>query len=207
VLVFSYGSPSSGIPDGWQATAFTGGVNRLDETDPSAVNHVARAVREHRLPGDRIVVSIHWGSNWGYDVSSDQRRLARGLIDEAGVDVVHGHSSHHPRPIEVYQGKLILYGCGDVINDYEGIGGHDAYRPELGFLYLADLDVANGDLQRLLLVPTRIRRFRINRAAPDEIGWLAQTMNREGRAFGTQVRQTARRDLELSWPISVAPSG
>ena len=49
-----------------------------------------------------------------------QIRFAHRLID-AGVDVVHGHSSHHPRPIEVYRGKLILYGCGDTIDDYEGI--------------------------------------------------------------------------------------
>ena len=34
---------------------------------------------------------------------------------------MHGHSSHHPRPIEVYRGKLILYGCGDLVDDYEGI--------------------------------------------------------------------------------------
>ena len=41
--------------------------------------------------------------------------------NQGGIDVVHGHSSHHPRPIEVYQRRLILYGCGDFIDDYEGI--------------------------------------------------------------------------------------
>jgi Bacterial capsule synthesis protein PGA_cap len=40
-------------------------------------------------------------------VGSDQVRFAHRLID-GGVDVIHGHSSHHPRPIEVYRGKLIL---------------------------------------------------------------------------------------------------
>jgi poly-gamma-glutamate synthesis protein (capsule biosynthesis protein) len=44
-----------------------------------------------------------------------QIRFTHRQIDE-GVDVVHGHSSHHPRPIEVYRGKLILYGCGDTID-------------------------------------------------------------------------------------------
>ena len=199
VLVFSFGSPSSGIPEGWQATPYTGGINRLNEAEPTSVDRVASAVRDLRLPGDVVVASIHWGSNWGYEVSSEQRRLAHGLIDEAGVDVVYGHSSHHPRPIEVYRGKLVLYGCGDLINDYEGIGGHDAYRPELGFLYLPDLDAASGQLRRLSLVPTRIRKFRVNRASPDEVAWLAQTMDREGRAFGTQVKRTPQGNLELSW--------
>jgi hypothetical protein len=27
------------------------------------------------------------------------------------------------RPFEVYRDRLILYGCGDLLNDYEGIGG------------------------------------------------------------------------------------
>jgi len=39
----------------------------------------------------------------------------------AGVDVVHGHSSHHAKGFEVYAGKLIIYGAGDLISDYEGI--------------------------------------------------------------------------------------
>ena len=36
------------------------------------------------------------------------------------MDVIHGHSSHHVKAIEVYNGKLVLYGCGDFRNDYEG---------------------------------------------------------------------------------------
>ena len=48
-----------------------------------------------RRPGDITIISIHRGSNWGYDLDADQARFARRLID-GGVDVVHGHSSHHP---------------------------------------------------------------------------------------------------------------
>ena len=28
---------------------------------------------------------------------------------------------------EVYRDKLILYGCGDFLNDYEGIGGYQPF--------------------------------------------------------------------------------
>ena len=38
-----------------------------------------------------------------------------------GIDVVHGHSSHHAKGAEVYKGKLIIYGAGDLLSDYEGI--------------------------------------------------------------------------------------
>lgn len=39
----------------------------------------------------------------------------------AGVDVVCGHSSHHVKGAEVHAGKLAIYGCGDLVSDYEGI--------------------------------------------------------------------------------------
>ena len=84
--------------------------------DPSILRKVKQA-------GDLLLVSIHRGGNWGYEVPKAHKSFAHRLIDEARVDVVHGHWSHHVRPIEVHRGKLILYGCGDFINDYEGIGG------------------------------------------------------------------------------------
>jgi hypothetical protein len=80
------------------------------------------------------------------------------------VDVVHGHSSHHPRPVEVYRDRLVLYGCGDLINDYEGIGGRDEFRGELRLLYLVTLDAGSHALRKLRLVPMRARRLRLERA-------------------------------------------
>ncbi len=77
-----------------------------------------------------MVVSIHWGGNWGYGIPGEQRQFAHRLIDQAGVDVVHGHYSHHAKGIEVYHDKLILYGCGDFLNDYEGISGQERFRGE-----------------------------------------------------------------------------
>jgi poly-gamma-glutamate synthesis protein (capsule biosynthesis protein) len=174
-------------------------VSVIDEFESGAVERITRVVRATRLAGDLVVVSIHWGSNWGYGVPREQQQLAHRLIDEAGVDLVHGHSSHHPRPIEVYRGKLILHGCGDFLNDYEGIGGNELFRPELAVIYLPELDPASGRLLRLTLLPTRMRRFRVNRASAEEAGWLQQMLNREGRAFGTRVESNAGGALALRW--------
>src|SRR6187399_3323061 len=136
VLVSAGGMASSGVPRFWAATARRPGVAFVpDLSAVSAAGLAARAVVSKR-PGDVAIVSLHWGSNWGYTVTKDQVRFARRLVD-FGVDIVHGHSAHHPRPIEVYRGGLILYGCGDFINDYEGIRGYEAYRDELRLLYLA----------------------------------------------------------------------
>ena len=95
---------------------------------------------------------------------ADQIRFAHRLID-GGVHVVHGHSSHHPRPIEVYRGKLILYGCGDLVDDYEGIHGHDQYRHDLRLLYLPRLDPTSGELVELRMAPLQARQMRLQRAS------------------------------------------
>jgi poly-gamma-glutamate synthesis protein (capsule biosynthesis protein) len=133
------------------------------------------------------VVSIHWGGNWGHRIPAEQTRFAHRLIDDAGVDIVHGHSSHHVRAVEVYRDKLILYGCGDFINDYEGIGGYEEFRADLSLMYFATVDPATGRLLGLTMTPTRIRRFQVGRAAPGDTHWLRDTLNRHGAVFGTRV--------------------
>jgi poly-gamma-glutamate synthesis protein (capsule biosynthesis protein) len=122
---------------------------------------------------------MHWGGNWGYEVARQKRSFARRLIDAGAADLVHGHSSHHPRPLEIYRDRLILYGCGDFLNDYEGISGHEAYRPELTLMYFPVLE--DGRLAQLTLAPMRLRRFRLQRASDEESGWLAGLLRDESR--------------------------
>lgn len=175
VLLFSLACESSGVPEAWAATSQRAGVAWLPDLEPHTASMIAARVQAAKTPGDLVVVSIHWGGNWGYDVPEDQRRFAHALID-AGVDLVHGHSSHHPRAMEVYRDRLILYGCGDLINDYEGIGGHQAYRSELRVLYFATL-ARTGALRDLRLVALRSRGLRLIRASVEEARWLGQTLS------------------------------
>lgn len=100
---------------------------------------------------------------------------------------MHGHSSHHPRPIEIYRDRLILYGAGDFLNDYEGIGGRHRFRGDLTLMYFPRL-AASGALLECRMTPMRIRRFRLQRASGEEAEWLADTLDRESRALGTRVR-------------------
>jgi poly-gamma-glutamate capsule biosynthesis protein CapA/YwtB (metallophosphatase superfamily) len=171
VLVFAFGTRSSGIPYTWGATPSCPGLEFLANLSPAAADEILQRVDRVRRPGDIVVASIHWGSNWGYEVPRDHVRFAHRLID-GGVDIVHGHSSHHPRPIEVYRKKLVLYGCGDFIDDYEGITRFEAFRHDLVLLYLPTVDPHNGELLRLRMVPFRIQRMRLNRATPEEAAWL-----------------------------------
>ncbi|MEZ2146836.1 CapA family protein [Bradyrhizobium sp. DN5] len=187
LLVFAFGSTSSGIPFKWVAMSDTPGVNLLPDLSRASAFEVADQIMAARRPGDLTVVSIHWGSNWGYDIPDEQRIFARALVDKAGVSIVHGHSSHHPRAIEIYRDRLILYGCGDFLNDYEGIRGYERYRDDLALMYFADLDPTSGSLHALKLVPMQIKNFRLSIPSRRDIEWIRQTLDRECRPFGTRV--------------------
>jgi len=199
VIVSAWAHASSGVPREWAATAIKPGVNRLDRLDATAVQRISNSINHVRQPYDIAVVSIHWGGNWGYDIPPWQVEFAHRLIDEAGVDVVHGHSSHHVKGIEVYKGKLIIYGSGDLLNDYEGIGGHENYRADLSLLYFASIDPATGRLVQLQMTPMQIRNLKINRANAIDAIWLKQMLNREGRELGTRVKLNPDNSLVLEW--------
>jgi poly-gamma-glutamate capsule biosynthesis protein CapA/YwtB (metallophosphatase superfamily) len=185
VLVYALGAASSGIPASWAATPTVPGVAYLRTLSDAAADAVVGRVQRQKRPGDIVVVSIHWGSNWGYGVPDDQVRFAHRLID-GGVDLVHGHSSHHARPIELYRDKLVLYGCGDAINDYEGIGGHEEFRTDLRLLYFATVEPATGTLAHLRMVPTQVRRMRLQRVSGADCEWLRAVLDRVSRHFGTE---------------------
>ena len=198
VLVFSYGSPGSGIPYGWAAEKDVSGVNFLAALNEENLERVKQNILSKKKTGDVVVFSVHWGGNWGYDIPSRQQNFAHKVIDEAGADVVFGHSSHHPLGIEVYKNKLIIYGAGDFINDYEGISGHEEYRNELSLMYFAELN-ENGNLLSLEMIPMRIKKFKLHRAKEREAVWLRNLLKREGSKFGTSVKMDSDRSLWLEW--------
>ncbi|WP_137817466.1 CapA family protein [Pseudomonas sp. 2FG] len=198
LLVFGLGTPDCGIPPDWAATARRAGVAWLADLSMHSLRPVAKRILEGKSPGDLVVASIHWGGNWGFDIPQEQTRFAHALIDEAGVDLVHGHSSHHIKGIEVYREHLILYGCGDLLNDYEGIEGHNAFRGDLGLMYFAALD-PGGRLQSLDLVPTRLRRLRICRAEGDDRQWLHDSLARECARLGSSIQLGADNAFALRW--------
>ena len=199
VLVFSFASVSSGVPRDWEVTAAAPGVNLLSHISKADAVRIAEEIVGKRRVGDLVVVSVHWGPNWGYEILEQQRRFAHTLIDKADVSVVHGHSSHHPKAIEVYRNRLILYGCGDFLNDYEGIGGYEEYRDDLVLMYFADFDPGSREMCGLEMVPLQIRRFQLARPTTDDIRWMQRTLNQKYADFELSV--TLRKDghFVLSW--------
>lgn len=143
---------------------------------------------------DVIVVSVHWGGNWGFAVPQAHRDFARTLA-EHGVDIVHGHSSHHVMGAEIYRRRtrrhvaspkvmgsppdtssdmtptsLILYGCGDFINDYEGIHNlsEEGYRADLACAFVVDVGERRDMPLEVDAVAFKRRAFRLERATPED---------------------------------------
>ena len=196
-IAFSLGVTTSGIPASWAAGKDKAGVNLLPDLSERTVEYIQKQVEGVKQPGDVVIASIHWGDNWGYEIPSRQIKFAHQLIERAGVDLIHGHSAHHVKGMEIYRDRLIIYGCGDFIDDYEGISGYEAFRDDLGLMYFATLDFSTGKLVNLQMIPTRIKRLQIQRASTEELLWLREILNREGKRFATSVGWDGNQTLTL----------
>jgi poly-gamma-glutamate synthesis protein (capsule biosynthesis protein) len=197
VLVHAFASPTSGVSRSWAATAHKPGVNLLPSLSEARAQVIADEIHSAKRPGDIVVLSIHWGSNWGYDIPDEQVAFAHRLIDGGAADMIHGHSSHHVKAIEVYRQKLILHGCGDFIDDYEGIGGYERFRDDLVLMYFPVVHAADGTLAGLDMVPLQICNMRLHRASPADTSWLGNILNREGSRFATRIEIGPHQVLKL----------
>lgn len=189
---------SSGVPEDWAAAPQRPGVALLSDLSEANARRLAAIARQHRGATDRMIVSIHWGGNWGPAVPAAHRRFAHRLIDLGAADIVHGHSSHHPMPVEVYRDRLILYGCGDLVNDYEGIGPNGDLRSDVGCLYFPTLDEASGSLQQLQIVPTQLRGFSLHTADPAARRAVEALI--AGAEFGCTLARAPGSAWQLRWP-------
>jgi poly-gamma-glutamate synthesis protein (capsule biosynthesis protein) len=186
LTLFAFGTPSSGIPAEWAASRNRAGVDLVSDLSKNTAARFGERIRRAKRRQDIALVSIHWGDNWGYDVPESHRRFSHWLIDE-GADLIHGHSSHHPRPMEVYRDRLILYGCGDFVNDYEGISGYEQYRDDLVLMYFATLVADSGKLIALQMVPMQIRNLRLRTPSRADAVWLKQRLAWASAPFGTRI--------------------
>ncbi|GAB1191386.1 hypothetical protein APSETT444_000558 [Aspergillus pseudonomiae] len=146
------------------------------------------------------IFSVHWGPNYAWQPAGEIQALARFLVDECGVDIVHGHSAHHLQGVEAYRGRWILYGCGDFVDDY----ALDAeFRNDLGALWrvLVEEDGRGGGLSlgRLEVVPTRCRLFEVEVLGVDDEdhGWVRRKLGELSREFGTVVQGELGRDGQI----------
>jgi poly-gamma-glutamate synthesis protein (capsule biosynthesis protein) len=167
-------------PD-WEAGPESPGVHHVpvDLRDPRAAA-LLDAVARQREVVDLLIVSAHWGGNWGVDVPRSHRTFARALVD-AGADVVFGHSPHIVRGVEVYRDRPILYGTGDFVDDY---AVDPVERNDRSFVFL--LRTENAVPTELHMHPTEIVHFQA-RLADRHAAEIADSMARRCAALGTRA--------------------
>lgn len=155
--------------------------------DPRAQSLI-RIVRE-RNDLDVLIVSAHWGSNWGYTPPEEHVQFAHALID-AGADIIFGHSCHVFRGIEFYKDRPILYSTGNFVDDY-AVDPNE--RNDESFIFLVQLNV-EGPV-RLRLQPTMIDDCQARMASQDEAQSIAGKMQSLCAPFGTQTCWDAEQRL------------
>jgi poly-gamma-glutamate synthesis protein (capsule biosynthesis protein) len=99
-------------------------------------------IRKLRPQVDYVAVAFHWGTDKTSRVSPANRDFAHQVID-AGADMVFGGHTPHPKGIEIYHGKAIIYSPGHVIAGHQHIEWGDNYlvRFTLGPKAIAKLEV------------------------------------------------------------------
>lgn len=181
-------------PD-WAATSEQGGVFYvpIDLTDVRA-GRLLEIVRAYAGEVDLLIVSAHWGPNWGYDPLAEHIQFAHALVD-AGAGMVFGHSSHVFRGIEFHRGRPIVYGAGDFVDDY---AVDEIERNDESFVYMLE---AEGETQASLrLHPTVIRNCQARRPSRVEGRRIATKMRQLCRAFRTPTDWSDQGYLSVSAP-------
>ena len=183
----------------WEAGPATPGVFYvpLDPRD-SRFDHLMSVIKNASEASNLVIVSAHWGPNWGASPPPEHVEAAHRFI-EAGADVVFGHSAHVTRGIELYRGRPILYGCGDFIDDY---AVDENARNDHSFI--AALEGDGTHLRRLVLIPTVIRRLQARLAQDPERREIIQRLRLLCAECGTATHEV-REGLEIK--IQRPPDG
>jgi poly-gamma-glutamate synthesis protein (capsule biosynthesis protein) len=157
------------------------GTNYMSiRTDLVTLGLIATLIQELRDAGATLIVlSAHWGPNLRPWPPARFRRFARATL-ELGVDVFHGHSAHLVQGVELREGRIILYDTGDFLDDYWVF---PFIRTDRSCLFL--IDVVDGRVAGLRLVPVTIRPGVVRRAFGREGQAILARMLRLSRSFHT----------------------
>jgi len=105
-LSYSYGF------NGFDPSRYSAKVN---QTDIDAILAEANTVRE--LGAEIIVLSMHWGNEYITEPTAIQKSLANELTLSPNIDLIIGHHAHVVQPLEMINGKLVIYGLGNFLSN------------------------------------------------------------------------------------------
>lgn len=170
---------------GWEASQASPGVYFVPVADGGRrVAGLLDLVRRTKARVGLLIVSVHWGPNWGSEAPPGHQDLARALVG-AGADVVFGHSPHIFRGVGLHRDRPIIYSAGDFVDDY---AVDPAERNDQSFIFM--LETRGNVPHTLRLHPTLIADFQ-SRLARGAAGGIAGRMQRLCQDLGTRSRWDA----------------
>lgn len=181
----------------WEATPSMPGVFYVPvEVEDRRAKKLLKIVSRLRPQVDWLIVSAHWGGNWGYQPEDEQVSLAHALI-EHGADIIFGHSCHVFRGIEIYHSRPILYSCGDFVDDYRV---DEVERNDQSFIFIVEIE--DRRVKQLELYPTIIRHLRARLARGTQAISIAEKMQTLCREFDTGTvwdKAEGRLTIPVNW--------
>lgn len=119
---------------------------------------VAAARRARRRGAQAVVVNIHWGNEYQARPSRFQRRLAGRLTATRAVTAVVGQHAHVVQPISRVNGRLVVFGEGNLLSNQTAACCPAATQDGLIALLRITVDGARARLSGVDYVPTWVRR-------------------------------------------------
>jgi len=83
--------------------------------DPAAILADARWAREQGA--EFTIVSLHWGTEYQQALDGSQTSLAAALTASPDVDLILGHHTHLVQSIARVDGKVVVYGMGNLLSN------------------------------------------------------------------------------------------
>ncbi|MDO5502058.1 MAG: CapA family protein [Actinomycetia bacterium] len=116
--IFNDWGPNTKVPDNapWLESSLWPAVG--------AAGIAADAEAARAAGADFVVVSMHWGEEYAVAPTSDQREIARELLEDGAVDLILGTHVHVIQPCETINGRHVLYGMGNFVSNQRAMPGY-----------------------------------------------------------------------------------
>lgn len=161
------------------------GIACLDmrDLDDAVAVLAADAAALRQLGADWPVLSLHAGPNWAREPSADLQQLARRAV-AAGFRIVFCHGAHVFQGMEFHRGCPIIYGAGNLVDDYYVDPGWRNDRQ-----VLIELVLSSQCVEAVRFHPVVIENMRVRPALRGEAGIIADEMQERCVSLGTRVRR------------------
>ena len=118
---------------------------------------LADARRARRRGAQVVVVNLHWGNEYQATPSRFQRRLARRLTRTGTVTAVVGQHAHVVQPISRVNGRLVVFGEGNLVSNQTAACCPAATQDGLTALLRIAVAEGGAEVSGVDYVPTWVR--------------------------------------------------